>query len=271
MPPPLKHFKDEIQDLLDNRLAPEMRAEVERHLASCEECRREFEAMRWTKQFAAKQFATPKAPAELRERITQSLREGDPRAITQVLRPGFRLPRLARIVAPATAFLIVAVLIFVFVIGRPAQTEIVARDYRNYRAQKLTLELISSDVKQMETFFAGHGISFKTRVFDLGMMNYRLMGGRVQCIHGATRALFAYQGSPNQVLVCEMYAGKVAELPARAFERESNGVRFYVYTNKNLTSVFWQEGAVVCVLTSDIPSEQVVQLAYVKAMPNQKL
>ena len=34
-----------------------------------------------------------------------------------------------------------------------------------------------------------------------------------------------------------------------------------------LTAVFWQEGAVVCVLVSDIETEEVVQLAFAKAMP----
>ncbi len=50
MPTPPKHFKDEIQAWLDQRLDVATRAEVERHVESCEECRREFEALRWTKQ-----------------------------------------------------------------------------------------------------------------------------------------------------------------------------------------------------------------------------
>ncbi len=33
-----------------------------------------------------------------------------------------------------------------------------------------------------------------------------------------------------------------------------------------LTVVFWQEGAVTCVLTSDISPEEVVQLAFAKAV-----
>ena len=33
-----------------------------------------------------------------------------------------------------------------------------------------------------------------------------------------------------------------------------------------LTTVFWQEGAVVCVLVSDTDAETVIQLAFDKAM-----
>jgi hypothetical protein len=39
-----------------------------------------------------------------------------------------------------------------------------------------------------------------------------------------------------------------------------------VYERDGVTSVFWQEGTVVCVLASDLPREEVVQLAYAKAM-----
>src|SRR5204862_3684126 len=74
MPTSPRHFKDEIQDLLDNRLDAPMRAEVERHLESCVECRREFEALRWTKLFAVKQFAAKEAPSELRQNISRALK-----------------------------------------------------------------------------------------------------------------------------------------------------------------------------------------------------
>jgi len=37
-----RHYKEEMQELLDSRLSPEARLEVEKHLESCEECRREL-------------------------------------------------------------------------------------------------------------------------------------------------------------------------------------------------------------------------------------
>ena len=64
-----------------------------------------------------------------------------------------------------------------------------------------------------------------------------------------------------------MYAGKVGKLPKGATLRESKGIRFHIYQENGLTAVFWQEGAVVCALVSDIEPEQVVQLAFAKAMP----
>src|SRR3954451_3570615 len=99
MPTSPKHFKDEIQDLLDNSLDAPKRAEVERHIESCTQCRREFEALRWTKSFAAKQFAAKPAPPELRENILRALEAdaGSAKTITRL--PGFQTRRLKPILA----------------------------------------------------------------------------------------------------------------------------------------------------------------------------
>jgi len=57
MPTPPRHFKEEIQDWLDQRLDAAMCDEVERHLETCAECRREYESVGWTKQVAAREYA----------------------------------------------------------------------------------------------------------------------------------------------------------------------------------------------------------------------
>jgi len=126
--------------------------------------------------------------------------------------------------------------------------------------------LKTEDVKEMEKFFSAEGIPFKTRVFDLGMMNYRLQGGRVHKLITRKSAFFVYRGKGDAILVCQMYVGRVTELPAGAVQRESKGIRFYAYRLKGLTLTFWQEGAVTCVLTSDIDPEELLQLAFAKAV-----
>jgi anti-sigma factor RsiW len=265
MPTSPRHFKDEIQDLLDNRLDAPMRAEVKRHLESCPECRREFEALRWTKLLAAKQFAAKEAPSGLRHNILRTLKAdaGAPEAVT---RRAFRTQKLKPILAWAAALVALGILALILIPKQPNLPEVIARDFRDYRSQRLTLELKTGDVKQMEAFFATHGVPFTTRVFDLGMMNYRLVGGRVQDLQGQPTALFVYRGPDNQALLCRMYAGTVSELPAGSNERENREIKFHIYQIKGVTMVFWQEGRVVCVLSSDMPAENVVQLAFAKAM-----
>ena len=267
MPTPPRHYKDELQDWLDQRLDAATCDEVERHLETCPECRREYEAMAWTKQQTTRRLVATEAPAELRAKILQSLRAESPLAEVETARPAFWRQHLRPLLAAAAVVFLAAILAAAWFLKPAALPEVVARDYRAYAAQQLALELSTGDVKAMETYFAKHGVSFNTRVFDLGMMNYQLVGGRVQQPGARPRALFVYRGPANQKLVCQMFAGKMDELPKGAALRENKGLRFHIYQQDKLTAVFWQEGAVVCVLVSDIPQEEVVQLAFAKAMP----
>ena len=129
------------------------------------------------------------------------------------------------------------------------------------------MALQTGEVKTLERFFSTSGIAFNTRVFDLAMMNYRLVGGRAHQLLKRQSALFVYRGKANQLLLCQMYPGPVTELPtAGAILRENKGIRFYIYRVNGLTIAFWQEGTVTCVLASDIAPEEVIQLAFAKAM-----
>ena len=267
MPTPIRHFKDELQDWLDGRLDAATCDQVERHVETCVECRREYEAMWWTKKFAAKNFAGKQAPAELRASILAALRAEGHAQGAGTAQPSFWRRQGRTMLAAAAVLVLAAILGFTYLLRQPNLPAVVAQDYLAYRTQQIALELSTADVKQMEAYFAGHGVAFNTRVFDLGMMKYQLAGGRVQRPGRAPRALFVYRGPANQQLICQMFAGQVGELPQGATLRENKGIKFYTYQTKGVTAVFWQEGAVVCVLVSDIPPEEVVQLAFAKAMP----
>jgi len=142
----------------------------------------------------------------------------------------------------------------------------VARDFAGYRDARLALELRTGDPAALERFFAERGIAFPTRVFDLAMMRYRLAGGRVHRVAGRPSAFFAYAGPDATPLICEMYRGTLAELPGAAERHVHDGITFRIYRVGVVTLVFWQEGAVVCVLASEGNTDEVVQLAYAKAM-----
>ena len=253
--------------MLDGRLDAATHAEVVRHLENCEECRREFEALRWTKQAAAKQLATTEAPAELREKILRAIRPDVRDLSDDIPRANFWSEWLRPVLGCAAILVGAAMLVFAYLLSHPGLPDAVDRDFLDYKSGRLVLQSSTGDVKEMEAFFAAHGIPFNTRVFDLGMMDYHLTGGRVQTVRSQPGAAdFLYRGPANRTLLCRMYAGKVASLPPGVVLRENNGIKFHTYRAKGLTAVFWQEGAVVCVLVSDIDSEEVVRLAFAKAM-----
>jgi len=280
MPLETRHFKEEMQELLDNRLNHEARLEVEQHLKSCEECRREMDALRWTKQFSRQQYAPESVPAKLEESILAALALEDRDSSARPVSSRIRWRQRRAILAYGLILLAGFILGLSYLVLRaphqkapeaPAELASLplatARDYRNYKAEQLSLMLKTGDVKEMERFFSEGGIAFNTRVFDLSMMNYRLVGGRIHQLIERQSALFVYRGKGDQILICQMYPGQGMELPpSGASLRENKGIRFYIYRVNGLTAAFWQEGAITCVLTSDIAPEEVVQLAFAKAV-----
>lgn len=267
MPAPDRHFQEELQDLLDQRLDAAANGKVEAHLAICAECQREFAALSWTKTFAAEHFAASAAPKNLEEKIRTALRNEGVSDNRAVIRPDFWQTNRRAILAWAAAIALAAIgAVTCGYFFRPSLPESLARNYRSYEAHALVLESETRDVKQMEIYFDEHDVRFKTRVFDLSMMGYQLTGGTVQRLRGQASALFVYRGPHNHALLCQMYSGTAENLPAGAVRREHNGIVFYRYQINGLTVVFWPEESVMCALISDIAPEKVVELAFAKAV-----
>ncbi len=252
------HFSDEIQELLDGRLSGERRAALQEHLAACESCRREREAISEVRAAARRALRSREVPPEVSQAILRALDQETP-SPTRV-RSRARLAFAAGLLAAALA------VVLILLPRKPNPPAAVETDFEAYRSGRLALALETADTRTMEAFFAANGIRFRTRVFDLGMMKYRLAGGRVHRLAGRPSALFVYLGEKEKALICEMYEGRMEELPPPGERREHNGFTFFIYRHSGMTAVFWQEGPVTCVLVSDIDSEEVIALAFAKAM-----
>lgn len=254
------HPGEELQDLLDGRLAEPRRAAVAAHVAACPHCRRELDALRLVKTSLAERFPAEAPPPDLAERVRAALDRSDRSAAPR------RVSRRAWIGAALAA----SIALLVWRRGHKSSPlpSLVALDYAALAAGDLALDIRSEDPREVEAHFARGGIDFPTHVYDLGMMQYTLAGGRVHDLDGRRSALFAYRGPDGTPLVCQMYEGRVSELPPDGDRRVHRGITFNVYRSGDVTVVFWQEGTVVCVLASRGPAETVVQLAFVKAMPS---
>src|SRR5213593_121160 len=249
---------EEIQDFADGRLTPARREDLEAHLATCPQCARELEKLRWVKEGTAR-LPMHEPPPDLPARIAQALDRED--------RRGSHASPLRRYLLPAAGVLAAAAAVVILVSRGPRDLpSAVARDFAAYGRAVLSLDTASSNGPALERYFARHGLAFRTRVFDLGMMGYRLVGARLHRLDGRPSALFAYRGAADRTLVCQMFEGSLHELPQGGEARVHDGIEFRIFQEHGLTIVFWMEGSVVCVLVSDAPGEAVVQLAYAKAV-----
>ncbi|MGQ0703560.1 MAG: anti-sigma factor family protein [Gemmatimonadales bacterium] len=258
MSEPSTHPGDALQLLLDGRLSEEQRDAVEAHLRDCDRCRRELEAMRQVKAALREDLPEHPLPSGLTARVSAAL------AGESVSARAPRVPRRAVLVGLALAAVTLLAVVLVARRG-PDLIREAARDFAALQADRLELDLEITDPPTLEDSLARR-VSFPVRVFDYGMMGYRLAGGGVEDFAGRISTLFAYRSDDGRSILCRMYEGEVAELPSEAEVREQNGIRFYIYRRDGLTLVFWQEGTVVCVFVTDVPFKEALPLAYAKAV-----
>jgi anti-sigma factor RsiW len=261
-----RHYDAEIHELLDGRLTGAVRREVESHLEACAECRHRLEVLRWARHAAARAAAEHEPPEGLAGDVARLLDAEDRKRGGRGV--AWR-PRSLRAAGAVAVLLVLAMAGSWLFLRKPAASDLaaqVADDYHRHRAGELSLELETSRPEDAEALFRRRGLGFRTRVFDLAMMGYQVAGARVHEVSGRRSALFTYRGPGGEVLLCQMYEGEVAELPADAERRVHDGIEFLIYRRGAVTLVFWQEGDVICVLASDIAPEAVVALAFAKAV-----
>jgi hypothetical protein len=139
-------------------------------------------------------------------------------------------------------------------------------EYLLVRGNPAALTFRTNDAAALERYFNEPADGPRIRVIDLGMMGWTLEGGARRRSGRVPVALYAYRSSSGADLVCQMYPGRLAELPAADAVRHENGFEFRVYTRDGVTLTFWQEGELICVLAAELPAAEVVELAIAKAM-----
>jgi anti-sigma factor RsiW len=270
-----------LQDAVDGLLTAAERATLDAHLAVCDACRGELEALVWVKgQSAGPGRTTVDVPADLESGIRLLLDDEDaarapmaagsprlPEAGGTGTGPGPARRNISGRLGWLAAAAVIAVV--VWIATRPASgrlPDLIASDFRSFAAGSLPLEIETADPPALESHLARSGLGFPARVFDFGMMDYRLIGGGRHRAGDAPSALFAYQGGATLRMICQMYVGRVEDLPPPTERRTNEGIDFLVYRNDDVTLVFWQEGAIVCVLAANGDAEAVIRLAFAKAV-----
>lgn len=264
------HLGERLQDLADHRLSGADLAQAHSHLAECAQCRREFEAVQRVRQMLAPRAGDDELPARLSTALSGLLDQED-RAAAFSQRSRRTRDRAAwRWALAAGVAAIFATTLALWHRDKPAEndawTAAVAQHFATYRAARLPLAMRSGEPSELERFFSEH-LDFHPRVYDLGTMGYRIEGGDVVRLNGRSSAVSAYRGPGDSRLLCEMFQGRMDELPPASRTASHNGIAFRVYRRGAQTAVYWADGEVICVLVSDIDSEALLALAFAEAGP----
>ncbi len=263
------HDDAELQDALDGRLTAEAREPLVAHLLACASCRAAYERLRWVKATLAASSDAKDVPVSLRACVAAALDEVD-HEVQAASRRGTSRRHLLRWAAAglaASLALVGSAALLRRARSAPADpAATLIRAFQRYRGGALRPAVATDDPEHLRAFFALRRFGIDARVLDLRMMGYRLVGGDMRVADDRPYALVVYRGDGGRIVLCAMYVGAAAAAAPRAEVRQHAGLTFYVHRQDGTTTVFWQEGAVACALVSDGESEQLVQLAYEKAM-----
>ncbi|HEV8628803.1 MAG TPA: zf-HC2 domain-containing protein, partial [Thermoanaerobaculia bacterium] len=202
------HPDEMLQDLVDGRASGDERLAVEAHLAGCIRCQRLRDSLLATRRLlrAAPVEATP---AELGAVLQRAITEG-----TGAAAPAERSARIRRqswVLATATAAALVLVLGGMVARWRAAEPDPVDQLVGLRAAASLTF--LDRDPAALEGHLAA-ALPFRPRVLDLAPMGVRLSGGGTVTVAGVPAALMAYITPDRGRLLCVMWRGHLAALPA---------------------------------------------------------
>ena len=251
------HPDERLQELLDDRLEGAERAAVEAHLEGCARCRRLRESL-LSERRLLRELPADATPEELGALLDGVLARGaeEPVAARR------RAPRPWLLAAAVAAVLLVAL---GGVLLRPRLASREAID------ELLTLHATAAPVFDERTPAALESrltaaLPFPVRVLDLAMMDVQLLGGGTGTVAGSPAGWMLYAGPAGERLLCIMWRGSLAALPAADATRAHGPFTFRIYRRDARTVVAWQEGEVVCVLVGEGDPEDVIALAQAKAM-----
>lgn len=267
------HPTERLAELLDERLTGDERRVVDAHVRECPLCRDTLAALRAAKK-ALGQLPQRDMPADLEASVLRDIDQADaedqhnaastPNGVPKPEGPVVEMQTGWRsLVLIAAAFLLAA---GVYFISRPSVDlpSAAAAHVSELQARRLTLESSATDANVLQDYL-GQRVAFRVRVFDLAMMGFTIGGGGVLDLGGRPAAAWEYRG-PNGSLLCEMVVASLEDLPPPEETRVANNFTFHIYHRGGGTQVFWEEGDVLCVLSSTLPANQVIDLALAKAM-----
>lgn len=248
---------EELSELSDHRLGEVERLRLEEHLAECDACRGQWDRLISTRD-ALRRTSEPsvEVPESLRAAVAASLDREQ------------RRPRFQAVIRLAAALAAAAVIVFGILLWQRGKTDFPEAAMQHHAAiasGERVLEMRTADAAALERWF-NQQLDFSTRVFDLKMMRYDLVGGRIDSLKGRRSALFVYRHESGELVVCEMFEGRTGLLPDGATRRLHNDIEFFIYERDGATTVFWQEGAVICVLAGRGSRDEILSLAFAKAM-----
>jgi anti-sigma factor RsiW len=188
---------------LDRELDLKSDLEVERHLAECPQCAREFEAMSAMRTKLGDQSFYFEAPAELKEKIRAALDSAKPRTVKDLLPMRRASSSAMRYALPLAIAAMLAIVILPRALRTPESEtvarEVVASHVRSMMGSHL-MDVASTDQHTVKPWFNGK-LDFSPPVNDFAKQGFPLIGGRLDYLDQRSVAALVYQHGKHVINV----------------------------------------------------------------------
>jgi anti-sigma factor RsiW len=144
----------------------------------------------------------------------------------------------------------------------PQIPAVISLDYTRVAGSVLKADDQRSDSGALAASLSARLAGAAVRVPDLSAAGFALDGGSVRELLGRPGIVAIYHNTLQDLVVWHQFAGSVDDLPSTTDVRERQGRRYFVHRKSTNVLVFWQDGSRLDVLTSSLPAEQVVALAF---------
>ena len=149
----------------------------------------------------------------------------------------------------------------VSILRHPTVPAVISEDYSRVAARLLLPDVQGSDRAIVSRELAARQPALRVTLPSLSGASYALEGATVRQMRDAPGVVAIYRNPELDLVVAHAYVGTTADLPGPPEVRQIDGRRFVIQRKATNILVFWQDGPVVRVMTSNLPSEQVLRLA----------
>jgi Putative zinc-finger len=258
-----------ITGLVDNELSPQESALITAHFGECAECPKSFSREYALKRLLRNAATTIHAPTELRVKIARAQRRSPHKV--WLSRSWRALPR-AQSFAVQGAVLVALLAIPLFSTRywlTSPYFPIVPGIFQSYR-QITEGEIVPVKMKNLaelkERLTQLVDGQFAPMGYDFSSMNIHLVGGLLQEIANRKVLVALYQGN-GLTIICYTFVGSDGDAPeiAEMFFDAKKGMDFHQFFYTHTNAVMHREGNINCILMSQMPKPDLLELARAKA------
>jgi anti-sigma factor RsiW len=221
---------DALQARLDGELSPDEARDVDRHLATCAACAREYATLTETHRMVSENLMRYAAPDVLKARIRGAVTDASaPRPVVRATPPWWRQIAAGLVIAVASSALTYGA---ISRSGgeRAVSDELLSSHLRSLMPGHLT-DVVSTNQHAVKPWFNGR-VDVSPAVPNLDSLGFPLVGGRTDYVRGRAVPVVVYARRQHMINVYAWPTAAGAASPPRVSSR--NGYHFFEWRTAGL-------------------------------------